>query len=137
MATEYNDVVKSGTEDEVFKSGSRRDSNDGRGRFDLIPPWPLIRLAKHYENGAKKYGDRNWERGQPISRYINSIFRHLVKYIGGDRKEDHMAAIAWNAFAIIDHEERLTRGLIDPKIVNESPLHAEGSNFASDEFVGK
>ena len=35
----------------------------GKGRCDLLPPNALLRLARHFENGSKKYGDRNWEKG--------------------------------------------------------------------------
>jgi len=100
----YNDVKDSGKR-EQFTTGSKRDSRDGKGRFDLIDPWALKRLAVHYENGAKKYGDRNWEKGQPSSRYLDSALRHLNNYLMGLRDEDHLAAAAWNIFAILHNEE--------------------------------
>lgn len=108
----YDKVLDSGKRQE-FKSGSVRDTQEGKGRPELIPPWGLLRLSRHYENGAKKYGDHNWTKGQPISRYLASMFRHLIKYMGGCRDEDHLAAIAWNAMSIIDHEERISRGLLE------------------------
>ena len=43
-----------------FKSGMRRDSTEGKPRYDLIPLEPLKRLAELYARGAEKYGDRNW-----------------------------------------------------------------------------
>jgi hypothetical protein len=49
-------------------------------------------------------GDRNWEKGIPVSRYVSAILRHTFKYIWGANDEDHLAAIAWNAFAIMHHE---------------------------------
>lgn len=51
----YNEVVSTGVEHTTFDGGARREIIEGNGRFDLIPPEFLIRLAKHYENGAKKY----------------------------------------------------------------------------------
>lgn len=51
---EFDAVTDSGVREE-FATGSRRDSRDGKGRYDLIPPIPMKRLARHYENGAKKY----------------------------------------------------------------------------------
>ena len=59
-----------------FETGSRRDTRDGKGRYDLLPMRAIQRLARHFEGGAKKYGDRNWEKGQPISRYLDSALRH-------------------------------------------------------------
>ncbi len=85
---------------EKFDTGSQRDSNRGRGRFDLIPAMVLFRDAILYEKGAEKYGDDNWQKGQPSKRYAESIFRHYVCYMIGDRKEDHLAALRWNAGGI-------------------------------------
>lgn len=100
---DYDKVNDSGVR-ESFPSGSRRDTRNGKGRFDLIPPRCITRLAKHYENGATKYGDRNWEKGQPSSRYMDSLLRHAFRYLDGERDEDHLAAIAWNAFGIMFNE---------------------------------
>jgi len=129
---QFDRVMSTGKEHQKFDSGSRRDSAKGKGRPDLLPVHALIRTAKvcdpevvpihgiqrlsvHYENGAVKYGDRNWELGQPLSRYYSSMFRHLQKWVGGAREEDHLAAVVWNACAIMDHEERIKRDLLDAK----------------------
>ena len=97
MSQEFNAVRDSGVRQD-FSTGSRRDTRDGKGRFDLIPTHPLRRLARHYENGSKKYGDRNWEKGQPLSRYLDSCFRHLIGVMEGSTDEDHAAAVVWNMF---------------------------------------
>lgn len=93
-------IKDSGTREE-FETGSRRDSPAGKGRFDLIPTLPIRRLAIHYENGAKKYGDNNWQKGQPLSRYIESCERHLNCLKAGEPTEDHAIAAVWNLFAYI------------------------------------
>jgi len=103
---DFNKVKDSGKR-EAFKTGSKRDTRKGKGRYDLLPPSGVRRLAKHYENGAIKYGDRNWQLGQPSSRYMDSLLRHAFSYLDGKRDEDHLAAIAWNAFGIIYNEEVL------------------------------
>ncbi len=108
-ATSFGSVQDSGERQE-FDTGSVRDSRAGKGRFDLIPPYSLKRLAQHFENGAVKYGDRNWQKGQPLSRYIDSAVRHLYAYLDGSRNEDHMAAVAWNALALIWTEEAIRLG---------------------------
>lgn len=95
------DAVKDSGARQDFSTGSKRDTRDGKGRFDLIPTYPLRRLAKHYENGAKKYGDRNWEKGQPLSRYLDSCLRHLIGVLEGLEDEDHASAVAWNIFAYV------------------------------------
>ena len=78
---------------------------EGKGRFDLITPFGLTRLAKWYELGSKKYSDRNWEKGMPFSRYVDSAFRHLIKFMMGMEDEDHLAAAVWNLLCIIHHQE--------------------------------
>lgn len=90
-----------------FPSGMVRDVQDDKPRFDLIPTEGLRRLAELYTRGAVKYGDDNWRKGQPLSRAYASLFRHLIQWREGDRAEDHMAAVAWNAMAIMFYEEQM------------------------------
>lgn len=82
-----------------------REPSIGKGRYDLVSPFATRRLAEWYELGAQKYADRNWEKGMPFSRYIDSAKRHLDKFIMGMEDEDHLAAAAWNIFAIMHHQE--------------------------------
>jgi hypothetical protein len=90
-----------------FDTGAVRDMAEGKGRFDLMPPLALLRLAKHFENGAKKYGERNWEKGIPISSFIDSALRHIFKFMAGQEDEDHLCAAAWNLVCAMELEERL------------------------------
>lgn len=108
-ATKFTGVKDSGGR-RKFKTGSVRDVREGKGRFDLIPFYPLERLAQHYENGAIKYEDRNWEKGQPISQYLDSALRHLNKLNNGDVDEDHAAATVWNVFAFMWTQEQIRLG---------------------------
>jgi hypothetical protein len=94
-----------GTREVQRKDGAIRENQGGKGRPDLITPFALTRLAKHYENGAKKYSDRNYEKGMNYSRYTASMFRHLIAWMKGEEEEDHLAALAWNAFSIMHHQE--------------------------------
>ena len=112
------DGVKSSGQMQEFPTGSHRDTPDGKGRYDLLPPYAIHRLAQHFENGAKKYGDRNWEKGQPLSRFLDSAIRHLFKYLGGSRDEDHLAAAAWNALAFIQTEQWIKEGKL-PEELND------------------
>jgi hypothetical protein len=88
----------------TYASGAMRDNREGKGRFDLISGQGLLRLARWYELGAKKYSDRNWEKGMNTSRYVDAAFRHLTKYMLGCDDEDHLSAIVFNIFAIMHHE---------------------------------
>ena len=71
-------------------------------------------------NGAIKYKDRNWEKGMPLSVYLDSAERHLTKFREGHREEDHMSAVAWNAFGLIHTQEMIKRGLL-PKEFDDLP----------------
>ena len=93
--------------DEVASTGATRDSREGKGRFDLIPALPLRRLAQVYERGGKNRGDRNWEKGLPLSRFIDSALRHIVDYQEGKRDEDHLIQAAWNLFGHVWTENEI------------------------------
>jgi len=111
----YNHVEDSGKRQE-FNTGSVRDTREGKGRYDLLPPEAIYRLAVHFANGAVKYGDRNWEKGQPLSRYLDSAIRHLFKYLSGSRVEDHLAAAAWNALCFIQTEHWINEGKLPKEL---------------------
>ena len=112
---EFSKVQDSGVRED-FSTGSVRDSREGKGRYDLVAPRALRRLARHYENGARKYQDRNWEKGQPLARFLDSALRHLNCVLEGKTDEDHLAAVAWNVFAVMEFQERIALGIADPKL---------------------
>ena len=93
-----------------FSTGSQRDSAKGKGQPSRISTLFLTRLSKHIEKGLRKYGDRNWEKGQPLSRYIDSAQRHLWKIQENNTDEDHEAAWAWNCMAFMHTKELIKRG---------------------------
>lgn len=59
-------------------------------------PTLLLEVSKHFEDGAKKYGERNWQKGIPLHCYIDSATRHYLKWWRGDTDEPHDRAFAWN-----------------------------------------
>lgn len=61
----------------------------------------FLAVAQHFEEGAKKYGERNWEKGIPLSRYIDSATRHYLKVLRGDTDEPHDRAFVWNIMCAI------------------------------------
>lgn len=61
----------------------------------------ILELSIHYEEGAKKYAERNWENGMPIHCYINSGVRHYLKFLRGDKDERHDRAFLWNMFGAL------------------------------------
>jgi hypothetical protein len=114
---EFTKVQDSGERRQTV-TGAVRDRQQGKGRYDLITPIGLRRLALHYEHGARKYSERNWEKGMSLSWFIDSAMRHLFSYMAGDRSEDHMAAVAWNAMGFI-HIEQLIRDGKLPKELDD------------------
>lgn len=118
MAKNQFERVKNSGKNENFSTGSVRDDPEGKGRFDLIPPYAMFRLARHYENGSARYGDRNWELGQPLSRYLDSAERHLMKIKMGLEDEDHLSAACWNLISIIETQKRIELGILPKELDN-------------------
>lgn len=61
----------------------------------------ILEVAKHFEEGAKKYGDNNWQKGIPVHCYIDSGVRHYLKFLRGDKDERHDRAFVWNLMCAI------------------------------------
>lgn len=61
----------------------------------------LLEVAKHFEEGCKKYGENNWRKGIPAHCYIDSAVRHYLKHLRGDRDEPHDRAFCWNIMCCI------------------------------------
>lgn len=96
--------MRSGQPRRTFDSGAVREERDGKGRFDLMSPIALFRLARVYEKGGRKYSPRNWEKGMPFSRFVDSAVRHIMQYLLGDRVEDHLAQASWNLNSLMHLE---------------------------------
>jgi hypothetical protein len=107
-------------ERQTFTTGAVRDTAGDKPRPDLFSPFALNRIGDWLGIGAKKYDERNWEKGMPISRVIASLMRHLLAYMMGKKDEDHMAAVATNAMFILHYEAMIERGVL-PKELNDMP----------------
>jgi len=59
-------------------------------RFSLIPSEFLWALAEHYGVGARKYAQRNWERGYAWSLTVDAMQRHVHKFLMGERYDAHL-----------------------------------------------
>lgn len=64
------------------------------GTWDF--PTLFIEVSKHFEEGAKKYGEYNWQKGLPTQSYVNSAVRHYLRWLRGDNDEPHDRAFVWN-----------------------------------------
>jgi hypothetical protein len=108
-------VTLDGGDRVAWGTGSVRDTNKGKRRYDLISLHGLNRLADLMARGAEKYGERNWEGGQSIARSYESALRHLMMWQYDDT-EDHLAAVAFNVFSIIHVQEMIKLGLVTPEL---------------------
>jgi hypothetical protein len=92
---------------EDYPTGMRRDTQEGKSRFDLVMPLHvpyecqmLTRWANLMARGREKYGERNWELAatpEEYARFKGSALRHLLQwYHGVDDGEDHAAAVLFN-----------------------------------------
>lgn len=69
--------------------------------YNGSPESMVLEASKHFEEGAKKYGEHNWQKGLPINCYIDSAIRHYLKYRRGDKDEPHDRAFVWNLMCCI------------------------------------
>jgi len=87
--------------------------DEGKLRYDLIPPYALSALAEVYTIGAQKYGDRNWEKGMSFGRVFGALCRHAWAWWAGEKKDQedgqhHLASVVWCAFTLFEYERRGT-----------------------------
>jgi hypothetical protein len=69
--------------------------------YDGEPETMLLEAAIHFEEGAKKYGENNWQLGIPVNCYLDSAIRHYLKYRRGDNDEHHDRAFVFNLMCCI------------------------------------
>ena len=103
---------------EQFTTGAVRDVSASKPRPDLISPFMLLRLGEWLRLGAERYAPRNWEQGMNVSRCWASLMRHVCKWAAGFREEDHLAAIIFNAMAIVHYEEMVKRGILPESLLD-------------------
>lgn len=96
--------IRDSGERTVFDTGAVRDMHGGKGRMDLLPWRGIIEVSRHCEEGAKKYGEHNVDRGIPIHSLCDSAARHLAKYLIGMTDEPHLRAAAWNLLWALEME---------------------------------
>lgn len=59
-----------------MSDGHKQD--EGKTRYDLVPPEAEELIARVFTFGANKYGDREWENGKVVvDRWYAATRRHL------------------------------------------------------------
>ena len=72
-----------------------------REHYNHKPFTAFLEVAKQYEEGAKKYDERNWEKGIPLHCFIDSGVRHYLKFRRNDGDECHNRAFLFNMLGAI------------------------------------
>ena len=75
--------------------------DQGKLRFDLLPPDVLRQVVEILTQGAKEYGDRNWEQGINWGRVFAAAQRHQWDWWEG-LSEDKDSGCNPLAHAIVD-----------------------------------
>jgi hypothetical protein len=107
----------------------------GKGRHDLLSPFANSELAKHMERGALKYEPRNWERGLPLSSFVDSGKRHMELLLMGEETEPHAVAALWNMHCLVHTIEMIKLGLLPaelddlPKYLKKPSLYADSGPY--------
>lgn len=114
-------ITKDGGDTKKFETGAVRNTPEGKGRYDLLPCAAIRRVAGVYERGAKLYSPKNWTKGIPMSRCMESALRHTFQYLEGYRDEDHLAQACFNLLAVIEFDEMIKQGRLDSAINDLSP----------------
>lgn len=86
-------------------------------RFDLLPWDALWQVAEMFGRGARKYADRNWEKGYSWGLSHAALGRHFAAYMMGEDYDAHLptcpadcvehteglhiVAVAWHALVLV------------------------------------
>lgn len=101
---------------QAVPGGAVREDSSDKPRIGLIPPIPLLQLGQHYGNGGKKYPVRNWEKGLPLSSFIESAGRHYAAMMMGKTDENHPIAVAWNMFGYVHTKYMIDAGVLPKEL---------------------
>lgn len=115
--------------------------DDEKIRMDLIPPIPEKLIAEVLTYGAKKYGDRNWEKGLNYSRIYAATRRHLNAWWSGEDNDledglNHLAHAAANILFLLEFVAKGTGK--DDRLLEDSSKESDicsNSILATDEQV--
>ena len=84
---------------------SRGSRDEVKPRYDLIPWEGTRREALIFSEGVAKYGLNNWRKGLVVTDVINHAIEHILRYLEGDREEDHLAKVKWAMTVVMEFEK--------------------------------
>ena len=108
MTHYIGDSCLGGHREEGKKAGLKFD--EGKLRYELVPPSSLRELVQVYTDGARKYGAENYMKGLSWKRVIAALMRHVEAYRSGESWDTesgspHLAHAAWACFTLMVYEE--------------------------------
>lgn len=89
--------------------------DDGKRRYELLPPRELAQVVDILMLGANKYGKDNWKKmdDEGADRIVGAVYRHFEAWRQGDKidkesGENHLAHAITNLLFLLwrDNEER-------------------------------
>lgn len=106
--------------------------SEGKVDLSLLPPMPLIEIAKVYMFGMVKYDRWDWARGTSFCKIFAASLRHGWKWFWGETYDPesglhHLAHAAWGFITLVqfsfgkhyqqfDDRPRIAIDLSDPNI---------------------
>jgi hypothetical protein len=128
--------LKDGGTRKTYGTGAQKEDDSktkDKGAYHLLPTYPLHKVAEIYRLGAAKYSARNWEKGIPLSRFLDSAKRHLAQFQEGMENEDHLHQAIWNLIGISHTQEMIRRNVLSASL---DDLPSYGKNGVEIEAYG-
>ena len=101
VLTDIEHYIRTGQMD--FLKNALDDFREYKGECDIYEMF--LDVSHHYEEGAKKYKERNWEQGIPLHSFIDSAVRHYLNFQIGRHDERHDRAFYWNLLGALWTQE--------------------------------
>lgn len=108
-------------EDHKMETGAVRSADVDGMDFCSLPLLGLLGVIKNGGSGGVKYGRFNYMLGMPIHETINHVVIHLIKWLLGDRKEDHLSKVAWGAM-VANQTELLNPDMAEPHLLGPGAI---------------
>ncbi len=104
-------VEASMTDDSCNMKQSNIRHHEGKPRWDLLAYDTLWEMAAVMTEGAKKHGERDWEKGVSYNDYFSAAMRHLSAWHLGESmdpqsKHNHLAHAMCDLMIIFANELR-------------------------------
>lgn len=127
----YEGALQQLADMETFSTGAIREVKKGKGNPTTMLcgfPHILTELHKHMDNPL----GRNWEKGMPMSSFVNGAFRHFLEEVSGNGDDKSLVSCIWNLMCYAETKHRIQNGTLPAELddVDRTP-HSE-IKYASD-----